>query len=158
VPVEVYAVKPTQRTVTRPSERTWLLYSVAHRQRDLSKSTLIRIARFNLAFRAYKTISTLVIAIDELSSLLRESIEEKDETQERLPQVPMLLKRSLFLYLTENKDWSGLWSAKEPTVDELRALLRTFFHSEEPWLRQFFLSSLDLLQFGDSAKRISTGR
>jgi len=150
VPVEVYAVKPTQRTVTRPSERTWLLYSVAHRQRDLSKSTLIRIARFNLAFRAYKTISTLVIAIDELSSLLRESIEESRYT--------LLLKRSLFLYLTENKDWSGLWSAKEPTVDELRALLRTFFHSEEPWLRQFFLSSLDLLQFGDSAKRISTGR
>merc|ERR1712139_395306 len=82
------------------------------------------------------------------------------------PQLPMLLKRALHLFLQrENptkreglskwdrsakseREWTGIWEGPEPTLPSLRALVGPFCEgvTDEPWMRQFVEGALELLE------------
>eukprot|EP00397_Hematodinium_sp_SG-2012_P001239 GEMP01001240.1.p1 GENE.GEMP01001240.1~~GEMP01001240.1.p1 ORF type:complete len:1282 (+),score=270.41 GEMP01001240.1:1156-5001(+) len=149
IPVELVVVKDKVRFGRSLvyQERTANLCAVYGRILSLPKTLSMRIARFNLAFRAFKNEQTLLMAIDEFTNLIRLSVEDGDDSVQAMPQVPLLLKRALRLYLMEAKDWTGVWTyPTDPTITELRTLLKSFFHNDEPWLRQFFLASVDLIE------------
>ena len=67
-----------------------------------------------------------------------------------LPQLLMLLKRTLMILMDRNValQWKGIWTWPEPAINELRQALPSYTATlqEEPWLRQFVESALDLLQ------------
>merc|ERR1711964_91048 len=112
------------------------LYAVYGRLQDVSKHVLKLVARFNVAFRAFKSESTLHMAIDEFTHLLESALEESEAAEEEkdytdaTPQLCICLMRALYLYLADTKDWSGVWPLdNEPTIEELREMMKSFFHN-----------------------------
>jgi len=152
IPVEqlLLVEKIVQGKTLVPIERRQTLFAVYGRFRDLPKSLLQRVARFNVAFRAYKNENTLLMAINEFTSLIagaKDNPEQARLENNATPQLTICLRRALWLYLSESKDWNGVWTKDtEPNLAELRELLKNFFHNDEPWLRQFCGKSLDLLE------------
>lgn len=129
--------------------RVTCTHCVHGRVEELSSAAVDKAHRLHAAFRAHLKSTEQLSAIEQLVALLQPAPSSDNELIAFIPQVVLLLKRSLKILMDSKTRarWRGVWNEPEPTTEELAALVEPHAVTlrEEPWQRHFFESTIALL-------------